>query len=68
LQHKILYTPYRCSLRGLTEEKMLNKILSLFTIDRRSILESYIASRQPLSRADVERMIKEFERHTSFNY
>jgi hypothetical protein len=47
---------------------MLNKILSLFTIDRRSILESYIASRQPLSRADVERMIKEFERHTSFNY
>lgn len=47
---------------------MLNKILSLFIIDRQSILESYIASRQPLSAADVERMIKEFERHTSFNY
>ena len=51
-----------------TEKKMLNKILSLFTIDRQSILESYIASRQPLSQADVERLIKEFERHTSFNY
>lgn len=51
-----------------TEKKMLNKILSLFTIDRQSILESYIASRQPLSHADVERMIKEFERHNSFNY
>ena len=51
-----------------TEKKMLNKILSLFTIDRQSILESYITSRQPLSHADVERMIKEFERHTSFNY
>lgn len=47
---------------------MLKKILSLFTIDRQSILESYIASRQPLSHADVERMIKEFECHTSFNY
>lgn len=47
---------------------MLNKILSLFIIDRQSLLESYIASRQPLSQADVERMIREFERHTSFNY
>lgn len=47
---------------------MINKILSLFAIDRQSILESYITSRQPLSHDDVDRMIKEFERHTSFNY
>jgi hypothetical protein len=47
---------------------MLKKIISLFTIDRQSILESYIASRQPLSQADVDRMIKDFERLSSFNY
>jgi len=47
---------------------MFKKILSLFIIDRQSILESYIASRQPQSIADVERMIKDFDRLIKFNY
>ena len=47
---------------------MFKRILSLFTIDRQSILESYIASRQPKSVADVEKLIRDFERLTTFNY
>lgn len=47
---------------------MFKRILSLFTIDRQSILESYIESRNPQSAADVERIIKDFERLTTFNY
>jgi hypothetical protein len=47
---------------------MFKRILSLFTIDRQSILESYIASRQPATHADVERLVRDFERLTTFNY
>jgi hypothetical protein len=47
---------------------MLKQFLSLFCDNRQSVLESFIASRQPKSQVEVEQLIREFERITTFNY
>lgn len=41
---------------------MLKKIFEFFRLDYQSMLDSYIAARNPTCEHDVERLIKEFER------
>ena len=46
----------------ITGEYMLKKIFEFFDLDYQSMLDQYIAARNPTCEQDVERLIKEFER------
>ena len=51
--------------RAGTGEYMLKKIFEFFRLDYQSMLDDYITSHNPTCEADVERLVKEFERKFS---
>jgi hypothetical protein len=46
---------------------MLKKIFEFFKLDYQSMLDDYISARNPTCEADVERLVKEFERKFSIH-
>lgn len=47
---------------------MLKLIFKWFKLDYQSTLEQYIISRNPKNEADIEKIIRDFERKTSLNF